>query len=318
MRQLSKDFLNDLKEGLLKPVLMQVKQDETLMLALRGNYVNVYYRGGNLLQITASGANDVGRTYSAGFNPDYDKTGKHLPDLPKILGQRAQVQAWVDAFPALKRIMDLHFVDQSKAEREFQQLVARENSRSPISNETEYFITDIEFAPNVGARFDMLALRWLAADKKRGSNACRATLIEVKYGDKALRGKAGLLEHLRDISGFLANDGNCVDLRNTITGQFSQLNELGLLRFNAPKEGLGVVVTQEKPELVFLLANHNPRSRTLNDILNDPEMDSYAQSLLFDLRFFVASFAGYGMHFDCMLSLAKFRTLVDQQIARAK
>jgi hypothetical protein len=140
----------------------------------------------------------------------------------------------------------------------------------------------------------------------------------MKYGDKALGGEAGLLEHLRDVSEFLANDGNCVDLRNTIAGQFGQLHQLGLLQLNLPKKGSGVIVSEERPEFVFLLANHNPRSRTLNDMLNDPDMDGYAQSRLFDLRFFVASFAGYGMHSDCMLSLAQFRTLVAQQLAEAK
>jgi hypothetical protein len=52
---------------------------------------------------------------------------------------------------------------------------------SSISNETEYFISDIELAdPSIGARFDMLAVRWLASDRKDG-NHCKAVLIEMKY-----------------------------------------------------------------------------------------------------------------------------------------
>jgi len=34
---------------------------------------------------------------------------------------------------------------------------------------------------------------------------------------------------------------------------------------------------------------------------NDTVVDYFANSGLFDLRFFVASFAGYGMHTNCML-----------------
>ena len=57
--------------------------------------------------------------------------------------------------------MDYHFSVKWKLEREFQQLVARENNRSAISNQTEYFITDIELADEQ-SRFDMLALKWRA------------------------------------------------------------------------------------------------------------------------------------------------------------
>lgn len=51
-RAISKKFMIALKDGLLKPILERIKHDETLMLALRGNYINIYYRGGNLIRIT--------------------------------------------------------------------------------------------------------------------------------------------------------------------------------------------------------------------------------------------------------------------------
>jgi len=37
--------------GVLQPVLEAVKKDDTLMLGLRGTYVSIYYRGGELLKI---------------------------------------------------------------------------------------------------------------------------------------------------------------------------------------------------------------------------------------------------------------------------
>ena len=84
-------------------------------------------------------------------------------------------------------------------------MVARENNNSTISNESEYFVSDIEFAdPGLGARFDMLAIRWLASQRKDGSN-CRAALIEMKYGDGALGGSAGLLKHLQDIDALVSD-----------------------------------------------------------------------------------------------------------------
>jgi len=93
--------------------------------------------------------------------------------------------------------MDEYFSIHGKAEREFQQLIARENNNSAISNESEYFISDIEVAkPN--ARFDIMAICWLADQRKNG-NKCKAALIEMKYGDSALTGSASLLKHLKDM-----------------------------------------------------------------------------------------------------------------------
>ena len=51
---ISVNFMRDLKEkeGVLFPLLERIKEDDTLMLALRGTYANVYYRGGSLLKIS--------------------------------------------------------------------------------------------------------------------------------------------------------------------------------------------------------------------------------------------------------------------------
>jgi hypothetical protein len=66
----------------------------------------------------------------------------------------------------------------------------------------------------------------------------------------------------------------------------------------------------KKPEVIFVLANHNPRSSKLHTILSDPEIEAYDSSPNFDLRFYVASFAGYALHADCMVSLAQFCELL--------
>jgi len=62
--------------------------------------------------------------------------------------------------------------------------------------------------------------------------------------------------------------------------------------------------------VIFILANHNPRSTKLKTLINAPEIEAYAKSLSFDLRFFVARFSGYGMHTQCMLPLAEFQKLL--------
>jgi hypothetical protein len=68
--------------------------------------------------------------------------------------------------------------------------------------------------------------------------------------------------------------------------------------------------SRRKPEVIFVLANHNPRSKILSSILSQPEIALYAQGERFDLRFFVSSFAGYGMHSACMLPLDEFQKIL--------
>ncbi len=58
MRMLSERFMGDLvqQEGLLNPILARVKKDQTLMIAIRENYINLYYRGSKLLRVTEQSA----------------------------------------------------------------------------------------------------------------------------------------------------------------------------------------------------------------------------------------------------------------------
>lgn len=304
------DLLN--KGGVLQSILHRVKLDHTLMLSIRQDYINIYYRGGNLLRVKEQGNS----SYSAFFDHNYNKLGVPVPGLPNALNNQNEARVWVNSFQILKEIMDFYFSEYSKPEREFQQLVARENNFSTISNQSEYFISDIEFADSgLGARFDMLAIRWLASQRKKG-NKCKAVFIEMKYADGALDGSAGLLKHLKDIDDFIANSSHYKDLLIGMENQFAQLDQLGLLKFNKGKSNAKVALNyRDKPEVIFILANHNPRSTKLNVILSDPQIDAYNQSQRFDLSFYVSSFAGYALHADCMLTLPQFRELIKRKNA---
>ena len=113
----------------------------------------------------------------------------------------------------------------------------------------------------------------------------------------ALSGKSGLIKHIEDINKFLSNKKNYSSILKTMATQFNQLDELGLFKFNHCTNNTKVELSPtDKPEFIFLISNHNPRSSKLKSILIDPEFKKYIASEYFDLRFFVASDAGYGMH----------------------
>jgi hypothetical protein len=291
-RLLSDTILKDLNDPKkLAALIEKVRNDDTLMLAIRDDALDVYYRGGRILRLERNSGG-----YHAKFDSDYSRS-KNLvvPKLPAIKAD-GDCNKLIDTLPTLKEIMNFYFATKRKSEREFQQVVAWENNRSAISSDTEYFITDVEFADaEEETRVDMLGLKWLSKDRKDGSK-CKPVLIEMKYGIGAYSGDAGIVDHIKKMKKILDNPEKRNRLNGIIEDQFNTLSQLGLVRFNKSKAHDKVKVSG-KPEVVFLLANHNPRSKTLLNILkNIPESDS------FDLRFFSATFAGYGMHDACMLT----------------
>lgn len=309
MRALSPTFLDDLKnpDGVLFPILESIKKDQTLMLAIRDGFINIYYRGGSILRVTEN----KGGPYSGFFDERYNKTGQQMPNTPVTIENQDDAKAWVDSLPVLKSFMNDFLSAHSKDEREFQQLVARENNNSSISNETDYFISDIEVSESISrARFDMIAIKWPTTKRRSGDN-CRIAFIEMKYGDSALGGKAGVLKHLKDMDSLISNDNKYAEMIQVIENQFNQLEQLGLLKFNKGQKYTKVSITpNDKPEVIFILANHNPRATGLKTILSSPEIKAYSEAQHFDLKFFVASFAGYGFHDKCMLSISEFRKLL--------
>lgn len=308
-RFISKDFLSHLTNGKLAMIGHRVRRDDTLMLAFRKNYINVYYRGGSIIRIS-----ETPRTgcYKAEFDRKYEKPGPFsVPDLPATIDQENDCKAWIDALPMLKQVMDAYFFRYRKTEREFQQTVAWENNRSGIAKETEYFITDIEYATNIDVagknkrvRLDMLGLKW---PRERGDDGskCTPVFIEMKYGINAIGGKAGIGNHISDLCGLLESDSAKYNLNQMIEYQFKRLADFELIDLAKGKsvENVKLVGT---PEVIILLASCIPRGDALRKAL-----EAIKNPSSFKLRFFVANFAGYGMHDVCMMNLDEFRSRLD-------
>jgi hypothetical protein len=241
---------------------------------------------------------EEGKTcYRAKFDADYGVTKPSLPPLE--LKTKADVEKWCDEFPRLKHIMDIYFSKEHKSEREFQQLVVRDNNRSLVSNSTDYFIVDVEYAFNK-SRFDMVAIKWSHSERKK-ENRCRLALIEMKYGYKALGGKAGIVKHFEDIEKL--EDSEIETIKDNAITQFRQLRCLDLIQFGEKGNPHQInKLTDDKLEIIFLLANYVPHSTRLETDLSSIKV-SLSKA---EVKFATASFMGYGLYESHILTFKDF------------
>lgn len=288
-RQIEPKMLDAFLHGELHPLLEAVKKDDTLDLELRRDSVNIYYRGGSLFKITEK----KGR-YEVFFNKKYCVTDN------SVLEEYPDVKVAVDNIPFYKQAMDWWFHKHPKYEREFQQVIARENNNlGNISRGTDYYIVDIEYANKVdtadkSARFDMVALKWLSDGATRKDvQKVSLALIEVKFGNGALQGKSGVSDHLKDFQHFLSDQNSLKEFCEDMSVVFAQKCQLGLVDGLQEKQ-FEVKISHENPEVIFVFANHDPDSKILDNILLCNEL----KNCPFPVLIANASSMGYCLYAD--------------------
>lgn len=304
-RAISQDFLDDLKTGKLSSLLERVLADDTLDLELRGKCINIYYRGGSLFRITEKGSG----TYEICFDSNYcdteawGKTGITVICNPTI-------EQAVKDIPYYKQAMDIYLGKSHKYEREFQQVLVRENNcHGIISRSTDYYIIDIEYADsneNRKSRFDIVALKWESkSSARRNPEKCSIALMELKYGDGALNNESGIKEHLNDLKSFMSIEKEKLDdFKKDIETVFKQKCQLGLVDGLQEKQ-YEVSISFENPEVIFLFADHDPDSSVLVKELTDINYNDYKD--VFDIYIAEASYIGYGLYAPRMKELSIFQ-----------
>ena len=298
MRGLNALFVTDLKAGKLKALLEIVKKDDTLCMEIRQDYINIYYRGGNILKVTQQGT-----SYKINFDSNYCVKNNLLLPQPNF-SQLKTIADYIEIIPLLKREMDLWFYEHPKIERESQQLILRENNLSCIANDTDYYISDIEYADSGnGSRFDLVGVKWLSnASSRKKCKSPSIVLMELKYGDSAMTGSAGIVKHFDDIDKFISG-GKLGSLILETQKQFNQKVELGLIR------GIDKIIEIDnnvKPEFIILCANHKLASKVL---LRELKIAAAKYQNLFskvDVRIAQASYLGYGLYANEMVDVDKF------------
>ena len=306
-RALDEKMFKDFQEGgVLHDLLDYVQCDDTLDLEFRGEgRANIYYRGGSLFCIERSGD---------GYTLTFDT--KYCTVCDEGMEKKPSVRAAVGLIPLYKHAMDVWFAKNRKYEREFQQLVVRENNRhGAISHASDYYIVDIEYAYNVNvsdkktqARFDMIAVKWLSkSNERQNPSAPTLAIIEMKYGDGALGGSAGLKKHLEDF-GTLVKNGELDDFCADYSNVFNQKCALGLI---PGKESARIKITQRDIELIFLIANHDPDKTGLATIV--AEIADLTMEYPYPIRFAYASMMGYCLYADQLKSLEEMQEFLNKK-----
>ena len=291
-RAISEEMMRDLLSGKLSSLLRAVQNDDTLCMELRGSSVNIYYRGGSLFKITENKCKSV-ENYQIVFDSGYG-----IENNPSIEEAANQI-------PQYKQAMDVWFHKNPKDEREFQQFIVRTNNRNRrISNSTDYYIADMEYAETNGmnARFDMVALKWRSIGSERKKlEVPSLAFIELKYGDDALKGSASIKKHLDDLKDFLSCSENLGGFAKDMTEVFRQKCKLGLVE-GLQENQYKLTISPSNPEVIFIFAEHKPASRILKGVLNDINPSDYS----FPISIASASMMGCGLYEDCMWTIKEF------------
>lgn len=320
-RGITPEFEAQLCEGILFPLLQRIRHDDTLSLEVRNGYVDIYYRGGRLLELREQGksASSFGTAFDEAYIKPIKDCPLQLPEPPRrTIRTREDATAWVDAIAAYKQAMDIRFSKHTKIEREYQQAVVRDNNRHTSGDQSDYFVVDVEYAQSRSAcedqvadyRFDMVGFRWPVKGGSRASNVVTPVIMEMKAGDGVLAshldsktGKKmpGLIKHVEDIEQFLTpRKGEMVS--EPYAYMCEELKESYALKLRLGLQCIPKRMSRHKtieidatrpPEVLFVLANHQPSSSVLRRELQDLPARKRAD-------YYVASvtYAGYALFAD--------------------
>lgn len=282
----------------------RVLADGSLDLEIRDGRINLYYRGLNALAVVEK---DAGR-YSFELDLNYAKTshsqlGGVAPATPVATQQ--QCESWLERLAHVKDAIDCWCgVVKGAREKEIQQLLVSENNRPGTGRGTDYFICDVEHArTGHDFRFDAVAVKWPSRgeDRKR-IVGLRLALVEVKFGEGAVGGAAGLASHVRDVEAFVSfeNGAELAKLKEEMVTIFRQKHELELVDCGKPFEAFSA----EKPELILVLANQDPDS----DVLRN-ELARIPPARAVDVVVAHSNLMGLGLYRERMVPLADFLPL---------
>jgi hypothetical protein len=254
-RALAPKFKNDLKGGILAPLLDLVKKDRDLLLEIRFGYIDLYFKGNGLIKIQplALGSSEYAVTSHNKF-----AAGAALGPLKT----KANVEDLIKEIPCIKHWIATH--KSYASEIEIEHLLIRMNNRERGVN-SEYFAVDrqgLYGKANDRRRIDVLGVCWPRANRTTSAKL-DLSVMEVKFAVGAKIGEiAGQLEIYHKILSAdiqrVAQDAQAL-LRDKI--------DLGLLGSDKRLEKLKTLEISDQMDDVrgvIVLAEQNPYSESLD------------------------------------------------------
>ena len=277
-----------------------ILSDDTLCPVLRKDRIDIYYRGCKAFSLTADG-----------IVRDHDEFNNELYvyDVPEDISK----EKFMEYLPYMKQNIDLWMGAGNKSlyEREYMQLIMRENNSKAAGNLSDYFIIDMEHQYKKGGSVADLAGLIMEHSQRRGKTY-RLSMIEVKYLDRAFTGPAGIRAHIDDYVRLINYPDLLNDLKSDICEMFCQSKKLGLLPGIRNKYER-IEISNERPELLLALISRNTNNgksnmknevKSLKTIL-EGSLKEYGD-MLDDVYVAGTAEIGFGLYADRKMKLRDF------------
>ncbi len=304
-RSISEGFQKALKCGALSPILAEIREpkargykelDETLCLDIRHQEITLYYRGAALVSLCQKAPGTF-------VTRSHDKYQRFLPNgLLGSVQSIADCKALVEQIPLLKAGIDAKLARTPSREREIQQEIIRCNNRGKSGRSSDIYFCDQEYA--VGRmRADLVGVLWPSDGARRRHSNHRLVWAELKQGDGAMGGKAGLQKHLNDLDALLGDPQKLTHIKDEMGEIFRVKQELGLINCGkAPRKGQALF-SSAKPLVLLILVDHDPAKTKLGKELQGASMQHG------DVVIPRASTMGYSLFANELLSVSELLDL---------
>ena len=239
---LLRKFEEDLRGGVLSELLTELKQDDTLALEFRADYLSIYYRGGCISKLTY---NEQQNQYVDYFDSNYESEEK-VNATSIVIKSTEECKLLVETIQLRKKIMNAYFASIPKMERQYQQIIEWENNRDISSN---YTITDIEYQKAKDFRFDLIAVH---RKRQKDYQNLNLSIIELKYGDKSIDKDSGVYQHYIDVSNM--TDDSIMDLINETKFIIDCKYRLGLIELSESAKN-GINISADSIDLIYFIGD---------------------------------------------------------------
>ncbi|MBQ6751529.1 MAG: hypothetical protein IJR02_12300 [Bacteroidaceae bacterium] len=231
---------------------LYLQHPDELLIGVRNNYLNVYYRLNNIAEVRLAGD-----SISCGIHPYFLRRN----EKGNVVLTGNEIELYItDRYEAIK-----HLVENKKTttmEKVAQQMLVMQNNASPLS---KWFCVDVEWARsfnNQAEKDSCMASRMdIIAVSKEAPH--RVAIIELKYGNKVISGDSGVLKHIQDFKTFKEGsihdgcridyyEGMCTDICNILKAY----DALGITLPESLKN-LSKEQFSSKPEFYVLTLDNN-------------------------------------------------------------